>query len=152
MTTQEPTRHQVLVPLDSAAKTPLPLTTTMVNSKIPKNSIKNPILSSGLQNSSQLIDGSPDSLNILSRASSIAGKQVHPRGRFQTCCIARHSSRNPSSEALSSSFSDESKEESLGSNPKTPTAPRVVIGKLSKRVPPLKLSTAFSEGKTFTMS
>ena len=152
MTTQEPTRHQVLVPLDSAAKTPLPLTTTIVNSKIPKNSIKNPILSSGLQNSSQLIDGSPDSLNILSRASSIAGKQVYPRGRFQTCCIARHSSRNPSSEALFSSFLDESKEESLGSNPKTPTAPRVVIGKLSKRVPPLKLSTTFSEGKTFTMS
>ena len=40
----------------------------------------------------------------------------------------------------------------MGSDLKTPTAPRVVIGKLSKRVPPLKLPIAFPEGKTSTMS
>ena len=130
----------------------LSLTTTIINSKNPNKLIKNPTLPPCLQDSSKCVGESLDFLNLLSRTSSRASKQVHPRGRFQTCCIARHSSRNPSSEALSSSFSDESKEESLGSNPKTPTAPRVVIGKLSKRVPPLKLSTAFSEGKTFTMS
>jgi len=44
----------------------------------------------------------------------------------------------------------------MGFNPKTPTAPRIVTGKLSKRVPSLKLPTAFtaliSEGKAFMMS
>ena len=38
------------------------------------------------------------------------------------------------------------------SDPKISTAPRVVTGKLSKRVPPLKLPIAFPEGRTSTMS
>ena len=54
--------------------TSLPLTTTMVNPKIPKNSNKNPTLSPGLQDSSQHVGESPDSLNLLSRTSSRAGK------------------------------------------------------------------------------
>ena len=52
----------------------LPLTTTMVNLKIPNKSIKNPILSPGLQDSSKCIGESLDSLNLLSRASSRASK------------------------------------------------------------------------------
>ena len=106
----------------------------MVNPKIPKNSNKNPTLPPSLQDSSQHVGKSPDSLNLLSRTSSRAGKRVHSRGRPQTCHIARRSSRsvsassasrNPSPEALSSSSLGESEEKSVGSDPKTPTAPRV---------------------------
>ena len=62
--------------------TSLPLTITIVNLKIPKNSNKNPILPPGLQDSSQHVGESPDSLNLLSRISSRAGKQVHSRERL----------------------------------------------------------------------
>jgi len=68
------------------------LTTIMVNLKIPKKLIKSPTLPSSLQDSSQIVGESPDSLNLLARASSGAGKQVHSRERSQTHCIARHSS------------------------------------------------------------
>ena len=134
----------------------------MVNSKNPNKLIKNPTLLSGIQDSSQYVGESPDSLNLLSRTSSRAGKQVHSRERPQTRRIARRSSRsvsasfasrNPSPEALSSSSSEESEEESVGSDPKMPTAPRVITGKLSfKKLPPLKLPVAFPEGKASTMS
>ena len=138
----------------------------MVNSKTPKNSNKNPTLPPGLQDSPQHVGESPNSLNLLSRTSYRTGKQVYSRERPQTCHIARHSfrsvsassvSRNPSPEALSSSSSGESEEESVGSDPRMPTAPRVTIGKLSsKRLPSLKLPTAFPapipEGKASTMS
>ena len=44
----------------------------------------------------------------------------------------------------------------MGSDPKTPTAPRVVTGKISKKVPSLKLLAAFTalipEEKVFMMS
>ena len=41
----------------------------------------------------------------------------------------------------------------MGSDPKTPTAPRVITGKLSsKKLPPPKLPAAFPEGKASTMS
>ena len=46
----------------------------MVNSKNPNKSMKNPALSSGLQNSSQCIGEFPDLPGFLSRASSRAGK------------------------------------------------------------------------------
>ena len=136
----------------------------MVNPKIPENSNKNSTLLPGLQDSSQHVGESPDSLNLLSRASSRAGKQVHSRGRPQTCHIARYSfrsvsassaSRNPSSEALSSSSSGESEKESMDSNLRMPTAPRMTTDKLSsKRLRSLKLPTAFPtpEGKASTMS
>ena len=140
----------------------LPLTTTMVNLKNPNKLIKSPILPPGIQDSSQCVGKSPDSLNLLSRTSSRAGKQVHSRRRPQTRCIARRSSRsvsassasrNPSPETLSSSSSGESEEESVGSDLKTPTAPRVITDKLFfKKLPPLKLPAAFPEGKASTMS
>ena len=41
----------------------------------------------------------------------------------------------------------------MGSNPKTPTAPRVITGKLSfKKLSSLKLPAAFPEEKAYTMS
>ena len=41
----------------------------------------------------------------------------------------------------------------MGFDPKMPTAPRVIIGKLSsKKLPPLKLPAALPEGKASTMS
>jgi len=134
----------------------------MVNLKTLKNSNKNPTLPPGPQDSSQHVGESPDSLNLISRTSSRAGKQVHSRGRPQTRCIARCSSksisassasRNPSPEALSSPSSGESEEESVGSDSKTLTVPRIITGKLSfKKLPPLKLPAAFPEGKASTMS
>ena len=134
----------------------------MVNLKILNKSLKNPTLPPGIQDSSNGMDESPDSLNLLSRTSPRAGKQVHLRKRPQTRHIARRSSRsvsassalrNPSPEALSSSSSGESEEESVGSDLKTPTAPRVITGKLSfKKLPPLKLPAAFPEGKASIMS
>ena len=140
----------------------LPLTTIMVNSKILNKSLKNPTLPPGLQDSSKGIGDSPNSLNLLSRASFRAGKQVHSRERPQTCRIARCSSRsvsasfalrNPSPEALSSSSSGESEEESMSSDPKMSTIPRIITDKLSfKNLPPLKLPAAFPEGKASTMS
>ena len=54
--------------------TSLSLTTTIVNLKIPKNSNKNPTLPPGLQDSSQHVGESLDSLNLFSRTSSKAGK------------------------------------------------------------------------------
>ena len=138
----------------------------MINLKIPKNPNKNLILPPDLQDSLQYVGESPDSLNLLSRTSSRASKQVHSKGRSQTHCIAKYSSRsvfassvlkNPSPEALSSSSSGESEEESVGSDTKIPTALRMTTGKLSfKRLSFLKLPAAFPalipKGKTSTMS
>jgi len=134
----------------------------MVNLKNPSKLIKNPTLPPSIQDSSQCVGESPDSLNLLSRASSRAGKRVHSRGRPQTRCIARCSSRsvssssasrNPSPEALSSSSSGESEEDSVGYDSKMPTAPRVITSKLSfKKLPLLKLPAAFPQGKASTMS
>ena len=138
----------------------------MVNSKIPKVSIKNPTLPPGLQDSSQHVVESPDSLNLLFRTSSRASKQVHSRGRPQTHCIVRCSSksvsassasRNSSPKALSSSSSGKSEEKSVGSDLRIPTISRVTTNKLSfKRLPSLQLLAAFPslfpEGKASTLS
>ena len=82
--------------------------------------------------------------------------------RPQTHRIARRSSKSvsassalkdPSPEALSSSSLEKSEEESVGSDPKTSTAPKVITDKLSfKKLPPLKLPAAFPKGKASTMS
>ena len=112
MTTQEPTKYQVLVPLNSATielivinaasavqccnkslveacsklrvesvYKSLSLTTTIVNSKNLNKSNQNSTLSPSIQNSSQHIGESLNSLNLLSRTSSKAGKRVHSRER-----------------------------------------------------------------------
>ena len=61
-------------PIELKPQSSLPLTTTMVNSKILKDSNKNPTLPPGLQDSSQHVGESLDSLNLFSRTSSKAGK------------------------------------------------------------------------------
>ena len=54
----------------------------MVNSKNPNKLIKNPTLRPGIQDSSQYVGESPDSLILLSRTSSRAGKRVYSRERL----------------------------------------------------------------------
>ena len=65
---------------------------------------------------------SPDSLNLISHASSRTGKRVHPRGHSCAHRTVRHSSRsvsatevsrNASPELSSSSEEEESKEEEV---------------------------------------
>ena len=51
-------------------------TTTIVNSKIPNRSTKIPTLSLGFQNSSQYVSESPNSPNLLSKASFRTSKYV----------------------------------------------------------------------------
>ena len=56
-------------------------------------------------------------------------------------------------EALSLSFLGENEEKSVDSNLKMPTTPRIITDKLSfKRLPSLKLPTAFSKEKASTLS
>ena len=59
-------------------------------------------------------------------------------------CLCFFASRNVSPEAVALSSSGESKEEDMGSDPKTPTASRVTTSRLSsKTVLFLKLPAAF---------
>jgi len=108
---------------------------------------------------------SPDSLNLISRASSRTGKYVHPRGRSRARRTVRCSSRsvsaaevsrNASPELSSSSKEEESEEEEISPGPRTPTASRIIIGKLSHRIAPLQLPAAPSpsapEGRTHSMN
>jgi len=61
--------------------------------------------------------------------------------------------RNLSLKALPSSSLGKSKELCVGSNPKMPTIPKVIIDKLSsKRLPLLKLPAIFFEEKASTIS
>ena len=82
---------------------------------------------------------SPDSLNLISRTSSRASKRIHPRGRSRARRTVRHSS-----------------EEEVSPGPRTPTASRIITGKLSHRIAPLQLSVApfpsAPEGRTHSMS
>ena len=108
---------------------------------------------------------SPDSLNLISRASSRAGKRVHPRGHSRARRTVRRSSRSVSAaedsrkaspKPSSSSEEEESKEEEISPGPRTPTASRIIIGKLSHRIASLQLPAAPSpsapEGRTHSIS
>ena len=131
----------------------LPLTTTMVSSKNPNKSSKNPALPPGLQDSFQHVGEPSDSSNLLSRASSRAGKWVYLRGRPQTHCIARHSSRSVSAssasrnvfpDAVTLSSPGKNEEKDMNLDPKTPTVPKVTTDRFSfKKVSFLKLSATF---------
>jgi len=75
----------------------------------------------------------------------------YKKERSQTYYIAIYLSRsifsalsNSSLEALSLSFSGKSKEESMGSDLRMSTIPKVTISKISFKKTSLKLSTAFS--------
>ena len=108
---------------------------------------------------------SSDSLNLISHTSSRAGKRIHPRGRSCARHTVRHffrsvsaaeDSRKASPEPFSSSEEEESKEEEVSPGPRTPTASRIITGKLSYRIASLQLSAAPSlsapEGRTHSMS
>jgi len=119
----------------------------------------------GPQTTSTSVGESPDSLNLISRASSRAGKCVHPRGcsraRRTVRCSSRsvsaaEDSRKASPEPSFSSEEEESEEEEVSPGPRTPTTSRIIIGKLSHRIAPLQLpatpSPSAPEGKTHSMS
>jgi len=119
----------------------------------------------GPQATSTSVGESPDSLNIISHASSRAGKHVHPRGRSRARRTVRHSSRSVSAaedskkaspEPFSSSEEEESEEEEVSPGPRTPTASRIITDKLSHRIAPLQLPAAPSpsapEERTHSMS
>ena len=112
--------------------------------------------SPGLQATPTSIGESPDSLNLISRASSRASKYVYSRGRSRAHCTVRCSSRNASPEPSSSSEEEESEEKEVSPSPRTPTASRIITDKLSYRIAPLQLPAAPSpstpEGRTHSMS
>ena len=103
------------------------------------------------QATSTSVGESPDSLNLISHASSRASKRVHPRGRSCACCTVRRSfrsvsatedSKKASPEPSSSSEEEESEEEEVSPGPRIPTASRIITGKLSHRIAPLQLPAA----------
>ena len=119
----------------------------------------------GPQATSTSVGESSDSLNLISHASSRAGKYIYPRECFRAHRTVRRSSRsvsaaevsrNASPELSSSSKEEESKEEEVSPSPRTPTTSRIIIGKLSHRIAPLQFPAAFSpsapEGRTHSMS
>ena len=106
-----------------------------------------------------------DSLNLISRTSSRAGKHIHPKGHSRAYHTVKHSfrsvsaaevSRNASPELSSSSEEEKSEEEEVSPGPRTPTISRIIIGKLSHRIAPLQLPTApfpsAPERRTHSMS
>jgi len=119
-----------------------------------KNPIKSTAISArppGPQAISPSVGESPDLLNLISRPSSRTGKCAHPRGRS-----ASKDSRQTSHEPSSFSEEEESGEEEINLNPKTPTTSRVLAGKLSHRIVSLQLPAAPSlsapEGRNVSMS
>ena len=107
----------------------------------------------------------PDLLNVISHTSSRAGKCIYPRGHLYTYCTVKHffrsisateDSRKVSPEPFSTSEEEKSNKKEVSSDPRTSTASKVTIGKLSHRVAPLQLSVApsssASEGRTHSIS
>ena len=66
-----------------------PHTTTMVKSNNQNKLYATNARPSGLQAISTSAGESPDSLNLISRASSRAGKCIHPKGRSHACRTVR---------------------------------------------------------------
>jgi len=142
-----------------------PLTTTIVKSNIQNKSYATNARPPGPQATSTSVGESPDSLNLISHASSRAGKHVHPREHSRTHRTVRRSSRSVLAaedsrkvfpELSSSSEKEESEEEEVSPGPRTPTAFRIITGKLSHRIAPLQLSAAPSPSapkeRTYSMS
>ena len=117
-----------------------PLTTTMVKSNIQNKSYATNARPPDPQAISTSVGESPDSLNLISRTSSRAGKRVHPRGRSRTCRTVRRSFRSVSAVEDSKKASPEpssSSEEEVSPGPRIPTASRIITSKLSHRIAPL---------------
>jgi len=94
-----------------------PLTTTMVKSNNQNKSYTTNACPPGPQATSTSVGESPDLLNLISRASSRAGKHVHPKGRSCARHTVRCSSRSVSAAEDSRKASPEpssSSEESRG--------------------------------------
>ena len=107
----------------------------MVKSNIQNKSSATNARPPGPQATPTSVGESPDSLNLISHASSRAGKRVHPRGRSRARCTVRRFSRSVSAAELSSSSEEEeSEEEEISPGPRTPTASRIIIGKLFHRI------------------
>ena len=142
-----------------------PLTTTMVKSNIQNKSSATNAHPPGPQATSTSVGESPDSLNLISHASFRAGKCIHPREYSCACCTVKRSFKNVSAaedskkaspEPSSSSEEEESEEEEVSPSPRTPTASRIITGKLSHRIAPLQLPAAPSpsapKGRIHSMS
>ena len=140
-----------------------PLTTTMIKSNIQNKSSATNACPPSPQATPTSVGESLDSLNLISRASSRAGKCIHSRGRSCARHTIRRSSRSVSAAEDSrkaspepSSSSEESEKEEVSPGPRTPTAFRIITGKLSHGIAPLQLPAASSpsapEGKTHSMS
>ena len=115
----------------------------MVKSNTQNKSYATNAHSPGPQATPTSVGESPDSLNLISHASSRAGKRVHPKGRSRARRTVRRSSRSvsaaedsrkASSEPSSSSKEEESKEKKVSPGPRTPTASRIITGKLSHKI------------------
>jgi len=141
------------------------LTTTMVKSNIQNKLSATNAYPPGPQATSTSVGESPDSLNLISHASSRAGKCVHPRGHSCACrtvrcsfrsVLAAEDSRKASPEPSSSSEEEESKEEKVSPGPRTSTASRIITSKLSYRIAPLQLPATPSSSapgrRTYSMS
>ena len=115
----------------------------MVKSNIQNKSYATNACPPGPQAISTSVGESSDSLNLISRASSRAGKRVYPRGCSRACRTVRHSSRSVSaaensrkvsSEPFFSSKEEESEEKEVSPGPRTPTTSRIITGKLFHRI------------------
>jgi len=134
----------------------------MVKSNIQNKSSATNVRPPGLQATPTSVGESPDSLNLISRASSRAGKCVHPRECSRACRTVRCSSRSVSAAEDSRkaspepSSSKESEEKKVSPGPRTPTAPRIITSKLFHRITPLQLpaapSSSVPEGRTHSIS
>ena len=112
----------------------------MVKSNIQNKSYATNARPPGPQATPTSIGESSDSLNLISRASSRAGKHVHPRGRSRAHCTVRRSFRSILAAEDSRKASPEpsfSSEEEVSPGPRTPTTSRIITGKLSHRIAPL---------------
>ena len=121
------------------------LTTTIVKPDIQNKFYTTNAHPPGTQVTSTSVGEFSDSLNLISCASSRAGKHVHPRECSCTYRTVRHSfrsvsaaedSRKASSEPSSSSEEEESEEKEVSPGSRTPTASRIIIGKLSHKIAP----------------
>jgi len=131
----------------------------MVKSNIQNKSFATNACPPGPQATPTSVGESSDLLNLISRTSSRAGKCVHFKGRSRARRTVRRSFRSVlaaknSRKASSKPFSF-SKEE-VSPSPRTPTASRIITGKLSHRITSLQLpavpSPSALEERTHSMS
>ena len=106
------------------------------------------------------VSESPDSLNLISHASSRVGKCIHPKGCsrahhtvkcFFRSVLATEDSRKASLESSFFFEEEESDEKEVSPGFRTPTVSRIITGKFFYRIAPLQLSAA-PKRRTYFMS